>query len=125
MWGMVTRIRWREEISLAGVELYVVGGAFDRGGDPVVATPRQGPFIISTRSGDAVESPVRRKGLLWIGAAVAIAGGGVAVAVSGFLGLVDQGLRSSKSGVHSDFRASGRRQEHHRHREGVGTMLLE
>lgn len=82
----VIGIRRREEIIPAGVELYVVGGAYDRGGDPVVAAPRQGPFIISTRSGDALESSVRRKGLLWIGAAVLIVGVGIAVAVSGFFG---------------------------------------
>ena len=33
-----------------------------------------------------MESSVRRKGLLWIGAAVLIVGGGIAVAVSGFFG---------------------------------------
>lgn len=82
----VIGIRRREEILPAGVELYVVGGAYDRGGDAVVAAPRQGPFIISTRSGDALESSVRRKGLLWIGAAILIVGGGIAIAVSGFFG---------------------------------------
>jgi hypothetical protein len=70
---------------LPGVALYVLGEASSIAGEPVIAKPKAGRFIISTRS----ERELRRTTQLWAAglrvAAIALVLGGVGMVVAGFV----------------------------------------
>jgi len=82
----VIGIRKREEIIPVGSALYVLGGAYAREDGGLVAKPRQGPFIISTRSAQEVATSARRRVWLWIGIGAVVAFIGIAVFIGGLFG---------------------------------------
>lgn len=75
----VVGIRKREEIIPVGSPLYVLGGAHAREGGGLVAKPRQGPFIISTRSAQEVATSARRRVWVWTGVGAVVGFIGIAV----------------------------------------------
>ena len=68
----VIGIRKKEEIIPIGAEAYVLGGAFARDGEGVIAAPVAGEYIISLQSGDALLRAARTRMLLWTGAGIVV-----------------------------------------------------
>lgn len=79
----VIGIRTREVIIPIGAEVYVLGGAYDRDGNGIIAAPRDGQFIISLRSAEELAKHARRNALLLSGLAGAITVVGVLFVVAG------------------------------------------
>ena len=78
----VIGIRKQEEIIPLGSSLYVLGGAYTRDNAGLIAKPREGHFIVSTRSAREVARSARRRVLLWSGIGILCVGGGVGLIVS-------------------------------------------
>lgn len=81
----VVGIRRREEIIAPGDELYVLGGAYSRDGVGVIRTPREGMFVVSTRSAQELASGARTGARWFTGGAAVVAVAGVVLLVLGII----------------------------------------
>lgn len=78
-------VRRKEEIIAPDDDLYVLGGAYARDGEGVIRKPREGMFVISTRSADELASGART-GMRWFaGGAGVLALAGVVLVVLGIV----------------------------------------
>ncbi len=81
----VVGIRRREEIIAVDEELYVLGGAFARGGEGVIRKPREGMFVLSTRSASELAAGARTGARWFTGSAAVLAVAGVVLVVLGII----------------------------------------
>lgn len=83
--GTLVGVRTQERIIPLDHELYVLGGAGERGGEGLIGRPRSGPHVISTRNAGELATGARRAmwALASVGAVCAVTG--VILAVVGLV----------------------------------------
>lgn len=81
----VIGIRRREEIIALDEDLYVLGGAYNRGGEGVIRKPREGMYVISTRTAQELAAGARTGARWFTGFAGGLTIVGIVLVVLGII----------------------------------------